>query len=155
MYHNNSYRTCSEQTASVYVPLYILKLNTYISEHVAAIQCITSSKNHKITTFMTCFANNNRVNKAFSCEEIMFVLIVIKSHIKRSYDKQNITLIVMALIKHFMLNEHSCKLLCTQGFPSHLNAVEKMLHFLYYPLSQLIFKLQNILVFYKTLNTFH
>ena len=73
--------------------------NTDLSYDVAVIEWITSChKNHMTKHVITLWHNlieNVCVNNAFSFE-IMFNLKAIKSHCKGSYDKQNLTLMIIS-----------------------------------------------------------
>ena len=82
--------------------IYVMCLNFILSYDVAVVQWITSCyktlyghicNNTKAQTRNVI--DNVRVNNAFLIE-IMFNLKAIKSHFKGSYDKQNLTLVVIS-----------------------------------------------------------
>ena len=82
--------------------VYTRTINTNLSYDVAVIQWITSChKNHMNTRVITILArrrniiDNVRFNNGFLIE-IMLILKAIQSHFSRSYDKQNLTLVVIS-----------------------------------------------------------
>ena len=77
-------------------------IENILSYDIPVMQWITSChKNHMITLCNNTLArtcnviDNVHVNNAFLIE-IMFTLKVIKSHFKESYDKQNLTFMVIS-----------------------------------------------------------